>query len=148
MGAIILAWKMFNISITNHPQRHQNIKKSAIVSTMLNSPMHAHLQNCFTLCDPMNCSPPGSFVHGILEARILEWVAMPSSRGSSRPRDRTWVYYTGRQVLYTTPAGKPLLIDNSKINVMFWGTYMSIPAIKALDISQLSIREHLPKLWF
>ena len=38
---------------------------------------------------PMDRSPPGSSVHGILQARILEWVAMPSSRGSSRPRDRT-----------------------------------------------------------
>ena len=40
-------------------------------------------QSCPTLCDPMDCSPPGSFVHGILQARILEWVALPSSRGSS-----------------------------------------------------------------
>jgi len=38
---------------------------------------------CLTLCDPMDCSPPGSSVHGILQARILEWVAMPSSRRSS-----------------------------------------------------------------
>ena len=38
-------------------------------------------QLCPTLCDPMDCSPPGSFIHGILQARILEWVAMPSSRG-------------------------------------------------------------------
>ena len=44
-------------------------------------------QSCLTLCDPMDCSPPGSSAHGILQARILEWVAMPSSRGSSRPRD-------------------------------------------------------------
>ena len=44
-----------------------------------------------TLCNPMDCSPPGSSVHGILQARILEWVAMPSSRGSSRPRDRIQV---------------------------------------------------------
>ena len=43
-------------------------------------------KSCPTLCDPMGCSPPGSSVHGILQARILEWVAMPSSRGSSRPR--------------------------------------------------------------
>ena len=48
-------------------------------------------QLCLTLCDPMDCSPPGSSVHGILQARILEWVAMPSSRGSSQPRDRTQV---------------------------------------------------------
>ena len=45
---------------------------------------HAELlQSCPTLCDPMEWGPPGSCVHGILQARILEWVAMPSSRGSS-----------------------------------------------------------------
>ena len=48
-------------------------------------------QSCPTLCDPMNCSLPGSSVYGILQARILEWVAMPSSRGSSQSRDQTWV---------------------------------------------------------
>ena len=42
-----------------------------------------HLCLCLTLCNPVDCSLPGSFVHGILQARILEWVAMPSSRGSS-----------------------------------------------------------------
>ena len=41
------------------------------------------LQSCLTLCDPTDCSPPGSSVHGILQARILEWGAMPFSRGSS-----------------------------------------------------------------
>ena len=43
-------------------------------------------QMCPILCDPMDYSPPGSSVHGILQARILEWVAIPSSRGSSQPR--------------------------------------------------------------
>ena len=46
-------------------------------------------QSCPTLCHPMDCSPPGSSVHGILQARILEWAAMPSSRGSSQSRNRT-----------------------------------------------------------
>ena len=56
--------------------------------------MHACLfaQLCPTLCDPMNCTLLGPAVHGILQARILEWVAMPSSRGSSRPRDQTQVF--------------------------------------------------------
>ena len=45
------------------------------------------LQSCPTLCDPIDRSPPGSPLPGILQARILEWVAMPSSRGSSQPRD-------------------------------------------------------------
>ena len=44
-------------------------------------------QSCPTLCDPMDCSLPGFSVHGILQARILEWIAIPSSRGSSQPRD-------------------------------------------------------------
>ena len=48
-------------------------------------------QSCPTLWDPMNCSPPGSSVHGVLQARILEWVAIFYFRGSSRPRDWTWV---------------------------------------------------------
>ena len=47
------------------------------------------LQSCPTLCDPMDCSPPGSSVHGILQTRILEWVTMPASKGSSPPRDGT-----------------------------------------------------------
>ena len=66
--------------------------------------MHAKLlQSCPTLCDPMDCSPPGSSVHEIVQARILEWVAIPSSRGSSQSRDQIHVSYVsciGRQVLY------------------------------------------------
>ena len=60
-------------------------------------------QLCPTVCDPMDCSPPGSTVHGILQARILERIAMPSSRGSSGPRDWTWISWIsciGRWVLF------------------------------------------------
>ena len=49
------------------------------------------LQSCPALCDPIDCSPPGSSVHGILQARILESVAISFSRGSSQPRDQTCV---------------------------------------------------------
>ena len=55
---------------------------------------------CPTLCNPRDCSPPGSSVLGISQARILEWVAISFSRGSSRPRDWTPVSYIGRQILY------------------------------------------------
>ena len=48
-------------------------------------------QSCPTVYDATDYSPPGSSVHGILQARILEWVAMPSSRGSSQPRDQTHI---------------------------------------------------------
>ena len=54
------------------------------------------------LCDPRDCSPPGSSVHGILQARILKRVSMPFSRGSSRPRDQTQVPCIGRRVLTTS----------------------------------------------
>ena len=48
-------------------------------------------QSCTTLCDPMDCSLPCSSIHGIFQARVLEWVAISFSRGSSQPRDQTWV---------------------------------------------------------
>ena len=69
-----------------------------------------HAQLCPTLCDPMDCSPPGSSVHGILQARILEWVAIPFSRGSSQPRDQTQVscteYYCYSHCVDGDEAGK------------------------------------------
>ena len=52
------------------------------------------VQVCLTLCDPMECSLPGSSVHGVLQARVLEWVAIPFFRGSSPSSDRTWVSCT------------------------------------------------------
>ena len=58
-------------------------------------------QSCPALCSPMDCSPPGSSLHAILQARILEHVAIPFSRGSSRPRDDwTGVSCTGKWILY------------------------------------------------
>ena len=48
-------------------------------------------QSYLTLCHPMDCSLPGSSVHGLLQARVLEWGAISFSRGSTQPRDRTWV---------------------------------------------------------
>ena len=60
----------------------------------------AHAQLCPTACYPIDCSPPGSSVYGILQARVLEWVAIPFSRGFSRPRDGTRVACVYRQVLH------------------------------------------------
>ena len=51
--------------------------------------MGMHAQSCLTLRDPMDCNPPSSSICGLLQARILGWVAMPSSRGSSQARDLT-----------------------------------------------------------
>ena len=63
------------------------------------------LQSCPTLFDPMDCSLPGSTIHGILPARMLEWLVFSSSRGSSQPRNWTLVSYIsciGRRVLYNS----------------------------------------------
>ena len=74
--------------------------------------MCARAKLCPTLCNPMGCSSPGSSVHGILQARILEWVAMSSPRGSSQPRNWTRVSFIsciGRQILYhSSHLGRPL----------------------------------------
>ena len=61
------------------------------------------LQSCPTLCNPMDCSLPGSSVHGILQVRILEWIVMSSSRGSSRPRDWTRVPCLAGEFFAWTP---------------------------------------------
>ena len=77
---------------------------SALLLVLLALCMHAKLlRSCLTLCNPMDCSLPDSSVHGILQARILEWVAISSSRGSSWPRDWTCISYVsciGRQIFY------------------------------------------------
>ena len=69
------------------------------------------LQSCLTLCDSMGCSSPGSSVLGILKARILEWIAVSSSRGSSQPRDQTHVSPVSSALqadsLPAVPEGKP-----------------------------------------
>ena len=73
-----------------------------VVGCFPRNSMHAFsvAQLCTTLCDPIDCSLPGFSIHGIFQARMLEWVAISSSRGSSWPWDRTRVSCIGRQILY------------------------------------------------
>ena len=79
--------------------------------------MRSVAQLHLTLCDSMDCSLLDSSVPGILQARILEWVSMPSSRGSSRPRDGTWIscrwildHQATRKVLPGKPTKPSILI--------------------------------------
>ena len=76
------------------------------------------LQLCPTLCHLMDCSPSGSYVHGISQARTLKWIAISSSRGSSQPRDQThipYVFCIGRQVLnHYHCLGSPYVLDYIK----------------------------------
>ena len=81
--------------------------------------LHAKLlQSCLTLYNPLNHSPPGSSVHGILQARIVEWVALLTFRRSSRPRDQTHTPYVSHWQagsLPLVPPGKPqnmVLVDS------------------------------------
>ena len=69
-------------------------------------------QSCPTLCDPMDYSPPGSSVHGILQARILEWVAISYSRGSSQTQRLNQVLPHCRQILYQlSHQGSPWILE-------------------------------------
>ena len=63
-------------------------------------------QSCPILCDPMDRSPPGSSVHWIFQARILEWVAISFSRGSSQPKERAQVSTLQADALQSEPPGK------------------------------------------
>ena len=74
-------------------------------------------QSCLTLCDPVDCSPPGSSVHGILQARILEWVAISFSRGSFLPRYWTQVSrIAGRRFNLWATRGKKGLTKKDHIS--------------------------------
>ena len=86
------------------------------------------VQLCLTLCDPMDCNPPVSSLHGMLQARILERVAIPFSRGSSWPRDWTWVSCITGRFFTTRPPEKPLLVFWVSVN---WeNTYWQEAALK------------------
>ena len=92
-----------------------------LLSPHLYAWVHAQsLQSCPHLCDPMDCSPPGSSIHGILQARLLKWVSMPSSRGTSQPRDQIWVSCIAGKFFTTEPLGKPLL-TSPRLQLWGWG---------------------------
>ena len=84
-------WKVVIMSSTGRVQAGTEHIVLVIIVKLLS---HARV-----FCDPMDCSPSGSSVHGISQARVLEWVAISFSRGYSRPRDGTYVSRTSRWIL-------------------------------------------------
>ena len=80
-----------------------------LTRTIFSCPKVLVAQSCLTLWDPMDCSSPGSSVHGILQARILEWIAIPFFMGSSGPRDRTWVFCIAGRFYHLSHHGSPLM---------------------------------------
>ena len=95
-------------------------------------------------CDPMDCIPPGSSVHGILQARILEWVALSFSRGSSRPRDQIQVSCTPEILYWLSHQGSPLL--NSPLFFLLWNTPKMMPWHSIHIRESPSSKDHLSLL--
>ena len=91
-------------------------------------------QLCLTLCDPVDCSLPGSSVQGILQARILEWVAISFSRGSSWPRDRTQVSRIG---------GRHFNLWATREHLLTFG-WIKGPCVMATDLCSLDVFSYLP----
>ena len=79
------------------------IQKSICVCVLVAQP-------CLTLCDPTDCSPPGFSVHGILQPRILEWIAIPFSRGTSQPRDWSLVSCIAGRFITVWATGKSIYV--------------------------------------
>ena len=119
--------------------------------------MHAKsLQLCLTLCDPIDCSPRGSSFHGIFQARILQWVAMPLSRAFSQPRYGTCIsclLHWQAGSLPPAPPGKPPkaiylypYLYHTYTNIHGLGTYinhLSLPLLGKL----MEKRDHLNFTW-
>ena len=116
---MLVGGKVGLYSLLTHPHMWSQHTECSVRDSCVRAEL---LHSCLTFCDPMDCGPPDSCGHQILQARILEWVAVPFSRGSSRPRDQRRVSHVsciGRQVLchratwiapkMAAPAGNTLL---------------------------------------
>ena len=108
-------------------------------------------QSCLTLCDPMDCSPPVSSVHGIFRARNLERVAISNSRGSSRPRDQTHascISCTGRSILYHCAVWESTHhVPLSQI-LMYWNNFTSFMTfISGTAVQWWSYYSNCPSKW-
>ena len=90
-------------------------------------------QPCLTLCNPMDCSPPGSSVHGIISRQIQEWVAISFSRGSSQPRGQIWVSCITDRFFIIWAIRKVLTSNKMTVNRKRWETlYFTYEIIRIL----------------
>ena len=103
-------------------------------------------QSCPTLCNPMDCSPPGSSVHGILQARIMEWVAISFSRGLSQPRDQTQVSCIAGRRFTICKIKHPLIIKMLN-NESLEGLYLNILNITYAEVSSKNCRIYTLFKW-
>ena len=94
---------------------------------------------CLTLHDPVDCSLPDSSLHGIPRARILEWVAISFSRGSSRPKDQTHIFCIGKKVYYHWTTRETLfecclkqLCSQKETHKLHWALVVQVPELKLI----------------
>ena len=108
---------------------------------------HVCAQSCPTLCDLMNHSPPGSSLHGIFQIRILEWVAICSSRGSSPPRDQTCVSCISRWNLYHWATVEAL--EERDPHTLSMGKYIGTVTIKnsLWKPKKKPLKNAKPRMW-
>ena len=103
-------------------------------------------QSCPTLCNPMDCTLPGFFVHGILQARILEWVAIPFSRGSSQPKDQTQISCITGYLYHLSYQGSPNIINPFMI-ILNDERLKTFPLILGTRQVSHSYHFYLPQYW-
>ena len=123
------------VKVTVSHKHAGRVRKCPLLSKILEKPEECpaeceRVMSCPTLCDPKGCSPPGSSVHGILQAKILEWVAIPFFTGFSQPRDQTQVSCTADgffTVWATRESQKDVLQDNTgQIKKNFEGMFQGL----------------------
>ena len=99
-------------------------------------------QSCLTLCNPMDCSLQGSSVHGIFQARVLEWVAISFSRGSSQPGDGTHVSCIARRFLPLSHQWSPrVIIIRSYLKILATAWSPDLCSYAALPVKRLSTQD-------
>ena len=91
-------------------------------------------QSCSALCNPMDCSQPCFSVHGILQARILEWVAIPFSRGSSQTRDQTRASLIAGRFFIVQATGKPTCFKQPDYDVSSYSLYICFLCLRFFEV--------------
>ena len=109
--------KIYNSFLIIHTHFRTFLKDTLFSHIPIMCFCHCLFMKSCRLCDPMTCSPPGSSVHGISQARILEWVVVSFSTGSSWPRDQTQICLAG-ELFTTEPPGKSLLGTKTENSIM------------------------------
>ena len=126
-------------------------RKWVLQSQSLSFVLHAKsLQACLALCDPVDCSLPGFSVHGILQARILEWVAMPSLQGDLPHSGQTWVFRLPHWQAGSFPLAPPgKRLPSGRINISLPGSVILFSFITPCHRDILSFATTRTwKFWF